>query len=509
MSPNVVQVASATASVRPASLPAQLQTQPTSKTTSSASPLSTGSSPPTVQAIDLRHVTSNHSAAPPMKERTVSASTDRSGRLGHLQTLSSASAQQHRIGSRSPTSIPSSPTSVHSSSSAIFERDIEPPPHILTHAHPTHPHRTPRSKTTEPIDSSVPSVLDSAAALLTSTDELEEQTVAVEAPASSCAASTLGSPVSRGSRSPSPSASAGAGRGGRTSMLLNLPSPVQSTIVSVPLSPSSMSSGAGRGGASPPHISSHSSSPRMSPPPISTSFSGGQTMPGGFSPSSEKEASPTSTPQQLRNGTSTPSSIGGSTHYESAPSSPKTTTLEHPPHSLPTSPSTPTATMSFASSPSADIAFPRARPQVSHPPSPSQNAHKRLSFLSYNDILNSTPISTLPLSSLTSPATDQPPPHIPGVSLSVGAVTSVSPLGSAYGGGGSRSVSLANSARNSLVLDGLFGPGHVHSGAAIDVKEPTAGGVGDDLGGEWEREGLGRGLEERLDALTPVGSGKA
>lgn len=82
-------------------------------------------------------------------------------------------------------------------------------------------------------------------------------------------------------------------------------------------------------------------------------------------------------------------------------------------------------------------------------------------------------------------------------------------MGSAYGGGGSRSVSLANSARNSLVLDGLLGPGHLHSGAALDVKEPTAQGVGDDLGGEWEREGLGRGLEERLEALTPVGHGKA
>jgi hypothetical protein len=27
----------------------------------------------------------------------------------------------------------------------------------------------------------------------------------------------------------------------------------------------------------------------------------------------------------------------------------------------------------------------------------------------------------------------------------------------------------------------------------------------DDVGGEWEREGLGRGLEERLEALAGIG----
>ena len=50
-------------------------------------------------------------------------------------------------------------------------------------------------------------------------------------------------------------------------------------------------------------------------------------------------------------------------------------------------------------------------------------------------------------------------------------------------------------------------PGSSNGAAAADVKEPT-GGVGDDVGGEWEREGLGRGLEERLEALM-VGPGKA
>lgn len=66
---------------------------------------------------------------------------------------------------------------------------------------------------------------------------------------------------------------------------------------------------------------------------------------------------------------------------------------------------------------------------------------------------------------------------------------------------------MSGSARNSLVLDSVLA-GHTHGKAAADVKEPT-GGIGDDLGGEWEREGLGRGLEERLEALMAIGPGKA
>ena len=61
----------------------------------------------------------------------------------------------------------------HSSSSAIFERDVEPSPsHPLSpHPHITNPHRTPRSKITEALDQSVPTVLDSAAALQNTTDK--------------------------------------------------------------------------------------------------------------------------------------------------------------------------------------------------------------------------------------------------------------------------------------------------------------------------------------------------
>lgn len=338
----------------------------------------------------------------------------------------------------------------------------------------------------------MPSVLDSAAELLTSTTDIEESLIAVEAPATSsavCASrgtSVVGSPVGRGSRSPSPS---GNSTRVRTSMLLNLPSPTQSSIVAVPLSPSSVVSG-GRLGGSPPAPSSLSGgSPNVSPPPLQTNISATSpssepAIPGGFPPSASQV------------GSITPSSVGGSTQYESASSSPKTTTLEHPPHPFPSdpaSPVTPTATNSFATSQ-------QSRPQTSHPPSPSQTAHKRLSFLSYTDILASTPVTTQPLSALTSPATDVPPPHLPTVSLSVHAVGTRSVSAST-------AASMSGSARNSLVLDSVLA-GHTHGKAAADVKEPT-GGIGDDLGGEWEREGLGRGLEERLEALMAIGPGKA
>ncbi|KAI5122825.1 hypothetical protein M0805_003120 [Coniferiporia weirii] len=484
-------------SIQPSPLPAHPP--------SSASPHNPPATSP--QTLDIRHIASIPNLAPPMKERTVSASTDKSVRAA--TNFMSASPPSHRLGSRSPASIPSSPTSVHSSSSAIFERDIEPPPsHLLPHPHPSNPHRTPRSKMTEPIEASVPSVLDSAAELLATTDEFEEMQVAVEAPATSAsrAASGVGSPTGRGSRSPSPTS---AGGRNRTSMLLNLPSPAQSSVVSVPISPASASSG--RGGNSP-----LSGSPSKVPPPLVTNFSGSSgigenAIPGRFSPIATAAA--------VLAGTSPSSVTSGPTQYESASSSPKTTTLEHPPNPLPPSPTTPTATSMLSNQrtspqqPSSPARVPHgslpsqlayqaqnSAQLSSHPPSPSNAGYKRLSFISYNDMLASTPVSTLPLSSLTSPCNADPPPHIPSVSLSVGAV-------SAGGNVGSRSVStaasIAGSARNSLIIDGML-----NLGSAADVKEPS-GGVGDDLGGEWEREGLGRGLEERLEALMAVGPGKA
>ncbi|KAJ7633499.1 hypothetical protein DFH06DRAFT_1303530 [Mycena polygramma] len=308
-------------------------------------------SSPAVSPIDLRHMTSATvlALAPGDNRRTSQ----------HLQPIA-------RKGSKSPSSIPSSPTSVHSSSSAIFERDIEPIG--LSPAVPgakKDPHRIARSKNTEALDQSVPSVLDSAASILTSMTAEDGDSIAVTAPAppmdqslrsrSSGFASPIGS---FRSRSPSPSPRAA---GNRNSLLLSIPPP------------------------QPPHAAG---SPAPAPAPGS---------------------SPPTTARQFEPAT----------------------------------------------------------------PGPSQ-ANKRLSFVSYADLLSSTPTATQPLSALTSPATS--PAHIPGVADGVAGTGA----GSAYGGSG------APSLRNFA-----FGP-----------EEDR---LMDDVGGEWEREGLGKGLEERLEALQGFG----
>ncbi|KAF7315933.1 hypothetical protein MIND_00110100 [Mycena indigotica] len=328
-----------------------------SEAAATASSTTTTRSSPAVAPIDLRHMTSNSALV--ADGRRISQ---------HLQPSA-------RKGSRSPTSIPSSPTSVHSSSSAIFERDIEPihlsPSSIVAKKDP---HRIPRSKNTESIEQSVPSVLDSAASILASMDTDDGDSIAVIAPAPLSSTGLLdqgpirsrssgfASPIGFRSRSPSPSPRPGGAK--RNSLLLNLPAAGQHPAFPSP--------------------------------------------PGSSSPSSSS-APLTATARQF------------------------------------VDPSTPTS-------------------------------NKRLSFISYTDLLSSTPTATQPLSSLTSPASS--PGHIPGVALA----DSMTTAGSAYGG------SAAPSLRNFAF--GLSGD-----------EDRTM----DDVGGEWEREGLGKGLEERLEALQSVG----
>lgn len=287
----------------------------------------------------------------------------------------------------------------HSSSSAIFERDIELPPFTtIPHphtSHPPNPHRTPRSKATDPLETSVPSVLDSAATLLATSDANSDlDVVAVEAPLpllTSTTASIAGrnAPLSgRGSRSPSPTTSIGMGgsRPARTSMLLNLPSPVQGSVTLLGHGPGAASP-TSSGGRSPP-ISMTGSPNRAQPPGLitttnlsnATSALGEPGMPGGFgvsqmsapsAPAAAAAAATTSTAGVRSISVNTSSE--GSTDYESALSggegsgdetteaergegqtaetagdseSPRTTTMERPPAPLPLpvsgSPTTPT-----------------------------------------------------------------------------------------------------------------------------------------------------------------------
>ncbi|KAI0338392.1 hypothetical protein BDW22DRAFT_1409577 [Trametopsis cervina] len=371
--------------------------------------------PTAAPTLEVHHVSSNSNLTATPRENRLSKSTSQ-----HLRT--------HRIGSKSPSSIPSSPTSVHSSSSAIFERDIEPltpsPPML---GHTNDPHRMPRGKLTEQLDQSVPTVLDSAAeALILDIDDKEAmESIAIVAPVPfefPGGSSGFTSPISQlSSRSPSPN-----GTSNRRSVLVNLPSPSPSFTLPLPLQ-SQNSQGVSGFGASPARPSVQTSSSPPAPPSIISS-----------APASE-DSSPTT-----------------ATHHD------------HPLHSLSgnASPggSTPTANATLSSH---------------APPSPN-GPSKRLSFISYTDLLTSAPASTMPLSSLTlSAQANEPPPHLPSV---IGI-----PQAQAQG-----QASSAASIHSS-----------VSAAAWVTERDPTADLVSDQ-GGEWGREGLGRGLEERLEALMSL-----
>ena len=160
--------------------------------------------------------------------------------------------------------------------------------------------------------------------------------------------------------------------------------------------------------------------------------------------------------------------------------SPTMTTSEHPPN-LPS----PVLSPSYSiTSPQSIISSPVIAPtSLSHPPSPQLNK-KRLSFMSYSDLLSSTPASTQPLSSLTTSASSiEPPPHIPGVS----------------------GLNIANAVSHHLGSGSFHGsPLVVGSLSHVGKRDSIA--MLDNVGGEWEREGHGRGLEERLEALVIPGA---
>ncbi len=244
-------------------------------------------------------------------------------------------------------------THSHSSSSAIFERDIEPitpsPPHL------SHPHRTPRGKATEQLDHAVPTVLDSAATVLSS--PTDDQVIAIVAPATSDLASLSGLSSRLSSRSPSPT------RGRANVPFMNLPSPSPSLTLPLPVQPV--------------HPTSQTFNVHPPPPP---------------GPNAEAGV-PSPTP--------TTSCFGGSVSQEASTDAQPTPTTATSPDLI--------APVSQRSSPSV---LPVSPLTLSHPPSP-HTATKRLSFISYTDLLTSTPSSTLPLSTLTTSATvADPPPHL-------------------------------------------------------------------------------------------------
>ncbi|KAJ3747749.1 hypothetical protein DFH05DRAFT_1458034 [Lentinula detonsa] len=371
---------------------------------------------------DLRHVTSSSALSP----------------SGLSPRLNNNRLSQHYSlgvgGSMSPSSIPSSPTSVHSSSSAIFERDIELLPLPLSpsgpvqsgsgHGHPANPHHIARGHTTESLEQNVPSVLDSAAEILANVQVPSSSDVLiVEAPApihqhrAGSTTSGWASPNSvrslgsfGTSRSPSPSGAQTQG-----SLLLSVPT---TTLSSSPPRPTIATSF----NAPPPH------KPRMNSMDMDTPVTMDTPTSAYFSVKDDEEVE-VAVDEGLERSIGEDSEEGTeeghvTTKRDRAPGYPWSASSPHPsspPHTSHTSPTSPLS--------------PQSPQSHSHSISSlSTLSTKRLSFLSYTDLLTSTPTSTLPLSSLTTAANaGVEPPHITGVGS---VIESVIGGGSSAGGEG-------------------------------------------------------------------------
>ncbi|KAF8342994.1 uncharacterized protein EI90DRAFT_817561 [Cantharellus anzutake] len=215
-------------------------------------------------ASELRRMASNPAItlSPAAATKSTGAS-HLSARKASPQPLAVSSSSSRLPGSR-PSSIPSSPTSVHSSSSAIFERDIEP---VSFHAPaPKHdPHLVSRAQLHESTEASVPAVLTSAMTALSMSpsppppvsldtsqssaskrhssyeEEISVITPAVNGSPTGIMLSGIATPKSI-SRSPSPPSGAGHSPSQRPSMLekisTNAPPPALSTpLIPTPISP--------------------------------------------------------------------------------------------------------------------------------------------------------------------------------------------------------------------------------------------------------------------------------
>jgi hypothetical protein len=116
-------------------------------------------------------------------------------------------------------------------------------------------------------------------------------------------------------------------------------------------------------------------------------------------------------------------------------------------------------------------------------------ASSRLSFISYTDLLTSAPIATQTLSSVLSPGHHEPPTHL----------VVVDSEGAPVGSGLTPTTSTGNLPLTGYNGIGGFGSLNINPTDKIDVD--SLGTVGLSSTGEWGREGLGGGLEERLERL--------
>ncbi|OCF33265.1 hypothetical protein I317_04803 [Kwoniella heveanensis CBS 569] len=457
-------------------------------------------------------------------------------------------------------SRPSSPSSIHSSGSAIFERDIELPPVASLSLNPNPPHqahtlshkasRLSHLSHGSALDHTVPAVLDDAVEALTAGDGLSRgfDGLEIEAPAPSAglgmarqSSSSLpgmaGRKVSSGphgfvqSRSPSPISIA--------SKTSSVASPAQSPPIFGQLSNQQQGSGLPPntiGGQAQGLISGSipgsgaSSSGQTSPTAGKTSGPGPVT---GFTASVPRPAMP----QRISTGPLLPGgwAFGGAASAPApgvgtdsgpgvrealeevdtagAPSVEAGAGVEDrvPSPMDEPSPVSPSSIVSqsqgLPAGPASSSSPPAAIP--SHL-SPNKSKH-RISYLSYNDLLLSVPTQVTSLEDITSG--NLSPDHLPGTvspSMSTRSPVIGSPSNILPGGQGhTHSPSLAAmSASTPPTLGGAVGApaaGHtIQPRASWDAGNAGGGRLGG-LGfgeGEWQREGLGKGLEQRLEEVA-------
>lgn len=453
------------------------------------------------------------------------------GSLGHLGGTASPSGLHlpHHI------SRPSSPASIHSSTSAIFERDIELPAVQALSLQPTAASPTPHTFNHKPsrlghlshgstLDHTVPAVLDDAVEALaeagTGTSRgLQGLEIEAPAPASGIAmarqsSASLAGIQRKGSgltaafatppRSPSPATTAG-GVSRSSSMTPGSP-PILSPLgqlgglirpagsghtgeKGVPLSPSSPLSPATSADAA-------DTSPTATPlgvapasavrPPMQARTSTGPQLPGGwwssFNEDKEKgggAAAPTAAPTSAV--VAEPSPLSGSTTAGDSSSSLATG--------------------------GGGVAPVSALP--AHLSPNKQQSTRRISFLSPTDLLLSVPTQVTPLGEITSGHLS--PEHLPGtISPSLATTGTIAGqgvlpgrsssalAGEILGGAASPSGTVSPSASVGTGAAGATAPPGLASKDSIAAMRGPAD-------GEWAREGLGKGLEQRLEDLVQGG----
>jgi hypothetical protein len=409
-------------------------------------------------------------------------------------------------------SRPSSPSSIHSSSSAIFERDIElpavpslslnphpPPVHTLSHKSSRLSHLSHGSA----LDHTVPAVLDDAVEALTGTGassrglaglEIEAPAAAGVGMARQNSATIPGMPgrkISSGplpqlssSRSPSPISINSRG----SSVVSPAQSPPilgqlqshqqqQQQSLAGPVSPVSPTPATANAAAS--------VVAGMNRPPMGSRMSTGQQLPGGWSSAWKTDEEPAPPVEE----------VSRAALRCLSPSDPSLTGLQTAkPVVLPAAALSPSAVSPTAAPP------PAAIPAHLTP----TKDKRRISFISYNDLLLSVPTAVTPLEEFTSGNIS--PEHLPGtISPAVVSRSPVVPgpsLASGLPGGPTGAGHAPGEAGSGAPGSGI---GHKSSwDAAMGGTGQSRAGLGF-AEGEWQREGLGKGLEQRLEDLVQNG----